>query len=101
VNRVRYVGAVILTALILIFALQNLEGVHVDLLFWEVSASVALIALGPFLVGLVVGSAATFIRARRARAKEIKASKEVDQLIAEEKPGSGGAPGGPSESAPQ
>lgn len=79
-NRIRYIGAVILTALILIFALQNLEGVQVDLLFWEVSASVALIALGPFLVGLVVGSAATFIRARRARARELDVQKEIDQL---------------------
>jgi uncharacterized integral membrane protein len=66
-DSMRYIGVVILTALILVFALQNLEAVSVDLLFWNVSASVALIALAPFLVGLVVGSAASFLRRRQAR----------------------------------
>ena len=75
-NRIRYIGAVVLTALILIFALQNLEAVSVRLFIWEIGASVALIALGPFLVGLVIGSATTFIRARRARARELRAGED-------------------------
>jgi uncharacterized integral membrane protein len=80
VNRFRYIGAVLLTALVLVFALQNLNAVPIDLLFWRASASVALIALAPFLVGLVVASAASFLRARKARTGELKAPKDMSEL---------------------
>lgn len=86
-SRVRYIGAVLLTTLILVFALQNLGSVSVSMLLWDVNASVALIALGPFLVGFVVGSATTFIRARRARAREIKAGENLAALQTDDRSG--------------
>lgn len=88
-NRVRYFGAVIVTAAVLIFALQNLDAVPIRLFVWDVGASVALIALVPFLVGLVMGSAAAFLRARRARARELEARDRAQRL------GSGGTPTSP------
>ncbi len=64
-SRVRYGGAVILTAVILLFALQNLNVVRVDFLIWEIETSVSLIALVTFLAGLVVGGLSTLFRMRR------------------------------------
>lgn len=81
-NRLRYIGAVLVTAVVLVFALQNVEAVPVSLLVWDVGVSVALIALVPFLVGLVMGSAATFFRARRARARELQAQDPTEHLSA-------------------
>lgn len=79
-NRLRYISAVLVTAVVLIFALQNLTAVPVSLLVWDVGVSVALIALVPFLAGLVMGSAATFLRARRARARELQADEPTEHL---------------------
>ncbi len=67
-NRFRYFSAVLLTAIVIFFALQNLDAVEVRLLLWRVEASISLIALGPFLVGLLLGGiTALYYAARRGR----------------------------------
>ncbi len=65
-ERLRYVSVIVLTAVIVLFALQNLDAVAVTLLWWEFRTSVSLIALAPFLIGLLVGGAtALYYRRRR------------------------------------
>ena len=87
-NRLRYIGAVVLTALVLIFALQNLDAVPVDFLMWEVRASVALIALVPLLIGVGLGGAAAYMRGRaRRRALTKEATDAGDQPLLPDKGG--------------
>ncbi len=79
-NRLRYIGAVVVTALVLIFALQNLDAVPVDFLIWEVRASVALIALVPLLIGVGLGGVSAYMRGRaRRRALTKEAADAADQ----------------------
>ncbi len=66
-RRLRLVGAVALTALVVVFAVQNLAHVTVEFLLWEFPASIALVVLAPFLLGLVVGTTAMALRGRKAR----------------------------------
>ncbi len=83
-TRVRYIGAVLLTAVILLFALQNLGGVTVDFLIWEFETSVSLIALVTFLAGLLVGTAATLFRMRKrlkAPARQVPSGQSLDDLL--------------------
>lgn len=64
-NRVRLFLAVAMTAATLLFALQNLTTVDVDFLGWQFEASVSVISLTPFLLGLLVGGAAAFLSGRQ------------------------------------
>jgi uncharacterized integral membrane protein len=65
VNRIRYILVALLTTAILLFAVQNLRGVEVAFLMWQFRVSVSLIALTPFLAGLLVGAATTLYYAAR------------------------------------
>jgi uncharacterized integral membrane protein len=65
VNRLRYIMVVVLTAAVLVFAVQNLHTVSATALVWEVRTSVTLIVLGPFLIGLLAGVALTLVAQRR------------------------------------
>lgn len=67
-NRLRYFSAVFLTAAIIFFALQNIDAVEVRFLGWRFRASLSLIALGPFLVGLLLGGITALFYARRRHA---------------------------------
>jgi len=66
-RRLRMAGAVALTAAVVVFAVQNLTGVTVKFLLWEFPASLALVVLAPFLLGLAVGTTAMALRGRTAR----------------------------------
>ncbi len=66
-NRVRYFAVVVLTAAVLVLALQNLHGVTVDVLWWHFTTSVSIITLGPFLAGLLVGLVSAMLVARRSK----------------------------------
>ncbi|UCF42029.1 MAG: LapA family protein [Gemmatimonadota bacterium] len=83
-DRVRLVLVAVMTALVLLFALQNLHTVRIDIVLWQVGASASLLVLGSFLVGLIVGGVTTFYykgrfwseRKARARALADKAAAE-------------------------
>jgi uncharacterized integral membrane protein len=85
-DRIRLVLVAVLTALVLLFALQNLHAVRIDIVFWQIGASASLLVLGSFLVGLVVGGVATlyykgrFFSERKARKRAL-----ADKAVAEEK----------------
>jgi uncharacterized integral membrane protein len=75
VNRIRYILVALLTAAILLFAVQNLRGVDVAFLMWQFRVSVSLIALTPFLAGLLVGAAtALYYAARRSQPPPLAAA---------------------------
>lgn len=76
-NRFRYLTGVVLTAAVIFFAFQNLDTEEVRFLLWRFEASVSLIALIPFLVGLLLGGVtALYYRARRGR----EVGKKPEQL---------------------
>lgn len=66
-SRLRYVSSVFLTAAVIFFALQNLDVVQVRFLRWRLNTSLSLVALGPFLVGLLLGGITALYYARRRR----------------------------------
>jgi uncharacterized integral membrane protein len=71
--RAREIALMVVTAGIVFFAWQNLRSEQISFFFWDFHVPVALMALVPLLIGLVVGSAGTAIvlqrRSRRARRK--------------------------------
>jgi len=52
---VRNIVFVILIVLVVVFVVQNTEVVEVRFLVWKVSMSRALMVLGTFLVGIIIG----------------------------------------------
>ncbi len=83
-DRIRLVLVAVLTALVLLFALQNLHAVRIDVVFWQIEASASLLVLGSFLVGLVVGGVMTFyykgrLWSERKARKRAVADKAVAQ----------------------
>jgi uncharacterized integral membrane protein len=64
----------VLTAGIVFFAWQNLRSEEISFFFWDFQVPVALIALVPMLIGLVVGSAGTAVLARKRSRKEREAT---------------------------
>jgi len=83
--RAREIALMVLTAGIVFFAWQNLRSEQISFFFWEFQVPVALIALVPMLIGLVVGSAGTAImlrrRSRRSRQKEEPAKLEPPNQV--------------------
>ncbi len=51
----RVITLIILVAIILIYVLYNTQPVEVKFLFWETKISKALITLGSFLAGIILG----------------------------------------------
>lgn len=76
-DRIRLVLVALLTALVLLFALQNLHAVPIDVLFWQVQYSASLLVLGSFLAGLAVGGVATFYYKGRFSAERRALEKAV------------------------
>jgi uncharacterized integral membrane protein len=83
-DRVRLLLVAVLTAAALLFALQNLHAVRIDIVFWQIDASASLLVLGSFLVGLLVGALTTFYYKGRfslanwARKKAVAAKSEAE-----------------------
>ncbi len=85
-DRMRLVLVAVLTALVLLFALQNLHAVRIDVVFWQVEYSASLLVLGSFLVGLLVGGVTTFYyRGRFSKEKKALEKAVAAATIAEEK----------------
>jgi uncharacterized integral membrane protein len=51
----RIITLIVLTCLIVIYVLYNTQPVGVKFLFWETELSKALITLGSFLAGIILG----------------------------------------------
>lgn len=65
-NRLRHFFATVLVAALLVFAIQNTTVVTIQLLFWKVSLSRALLILFVFAMGLLAGlTLANILRSRR------------------------------------
>lgn len=85
-DRIRLVLVAALTALVLLFALQNLHAVRIDVVFWQVEYSASLLVLGSFLVGLLVGGVTTFYyRGRFSKEKKALEKAVAAAAMAEEK----------------
>ncbi len=85
-DRIRLVLVAVLTALVLLFALQNLHAVRIDVVFWQIEYSASLLVLGSFLVGLLVGGVATFYyKGRFSKEKKALMKAVAAAAIAEEK----------------
>lgn len=79
--RAREIALMVLTAGIVFFAWQNLRSEEISFFFWDFQIPVALIALVPMLIGLVVGSAGTaIVLRRRSRRSRQKAESEPAML---------------------
>jgi len=81
--RIREIGLMILTAVIIVFAAQNLVPVPVVFLVWDFEVSIALISLVPLLAGLLIGVGSTAIMMRRRRRR---AEPEVDEAAEDAEP---------------
>jgi uncharacterized integral membrane protein len=99
-DRIRLVLVAVMTALVLLFAVQNLHAVRIDVVFWQIQASASLLVLGSFLTGLVVGGVVSFYYKGRYWS-ERKARKRAlaDKTAAEEKAAAALPPGSPEEPA--
>jgi uncharacterized integral membrane protein len=88
-DRIRLVLVAVLTALVLMFALQNLHAVRMDVVFWQVEYSASLLVLVSFLAGLLVGGVTTFYykgrfsKEKQARRKAVEAAAVAAEKIAE------------------
>jgi uncharacterized integral membrane protein len=51
----RFITIIVLIAIVFIYVLYNTQSVGVKFLFWETHASKALITLGSFLAGIILG----------------------------------------------
>ena len=51
----KFIISIILLVIVVLFVLQNTQVVEVQLLFWTVSMSRALMLLGTFLIGIITG----------------------------------------------
>jgi uncharacterized integral membrane protein len=51
----RVITIIVLIAIVLIYVLYNTQSVGVKFLFWETNAPKALITLGSFLAGIILG----------------------------------------------
>ncbi len=77
--RAREITLMVLTAGIVFFAWQNLRSEEISFFFWDFQVPVAMIALVPLLVGLVVGSAGTALMLRR-RSRRSRQQAEPEKL---------------------
>jgi uncharacterized integral membrane protein len=54
-GKITTIVVLVIVALFIVFALQNIEVTEVKILFWKISTSLILIILGSFVAGLLVG----------------------------------------------
>ncbi len=79
-ERLRYLAVAVLSSVIVLVAIQNLNSVEVKFLAWRLEANVALLTLVPFLGGLLIGIWASVLglwRRRRQRAAAEEAEAEA------------------------
>jgi uncharacterized integral membrane protein len=74
--KLRDLLAVVITAFVVIFVVQNLHSVEVQILPWRLSVSAAILTLAPFLIGLLIGRTATLFPTRRRSRRAIGEGEE-------------------------
>lgn len=86
-ERLRYLAVAVLSSVIVLVAIQNLESVEVKFLAWRFEASVALLTLVPFLGGLLIGIWAGVVGLWRRRRRRTAEAEEVASGESESEPG--------------
>ena len=61
----------VLSVLLVIFAVQNYEVVSIQFLFWSFQTSRAIILFGAFIIGVVVGSTAAFVKGKQSHIETV------------------------------
>jgi uncharacterized integral membrane protein len=78
-DRAKAIGLIVLTAAMIFFAGQNLDSVEVVFLAWTFSVPLTFMMLVPLLVGLIVGTAGTYVViAQKQRTAKAGAAPEAD-----------------------
>ena len=75
----RFITVIVLGVLILIYVLYNTQPVEVKFLFWETQISKALITLGSFLAGIILGLVAAKIDQFNKERKKKKLEKHSEK----------------------
>jgi putative membrane protein len=75
--------SIILATILVIFALQNVEVIPVNLWFWSVESSLALILLISFGIGAILGVVLSIPSINKRKKKLEERKKEIEKLQAE------------------
>jgi uncharacterized integral membrane protein len=62
----------VLSLLLIIFAVQNYEVVSIQFLFWSFQTSRAIVLFGAFVIGVLVGLMAILVKGKQSPIKTIK-----------------------------
>ena len=62
----------VLSLLLVIFAVQNYEVVSIQFLFWSFQTSRTIVLFGAFIVGVLVGSTAVVVKRKQSQKQTIK-----------------------------
>lgn len=92
--KLRDVLAVVVTAFVVIFVVQNLHSVEVQILPWRINVSAAVLTLAPFLGGLVIGRMATLLPSRRRSRRAVEEGEGQTPALP---PGEAGSPASDAE----
>ena len=74
----RVITLLILIAIIIIYVAYNTQPIEVRFLFWETQISTALITLGSFLVGIILGFIIAKIDQFSKERKKKKRQKQIE-----------------------
>lgn len=71
---------ILFAILLVVFSVQNSQAIPVQLIFWNVNASLAILLIGTFLTGLVTGALYAYSKFKPAKIKkEDAASNKEDK----------------------
>ena len=76
---------IIICMIVALFAVQNAVAVSLNFVFWSFSASLVLVILGAFLMGVLVATCFLLTRKAKHYLKDKKMREEMQQLQAENK----------------
>ena len=62
----------VLSLLLVIFAVQNYEVVSIQFLFWSFQTSRTIVLFGAFIIGVLVGLMAILVKGKQSSIKTIK-----------------------------
>jgi uncharacterized integral membrane protein len=81
----RFITIIVLIAIVLIYVLYNTQSVGVKFLFWETKAPKALITLGAFLAGIILGFVLAkidqFNKERKRKALQKQSEQEEEREV--------------------
>ena len=64
----------VLSVVLVIFAVQNYEVVSIQFLFWSFQTSRAIILIGTFIIGVLVGLMVSFLKGRQSHKNTVNRS---------------------------